>query len=186
MKKTKKQSTVKGIVIGTILGTVLTGSIAVTAVTLTAKEIKYTPSTQISTATNAEDAINELYEMTVDLKGNIIYDVINLGNAREINITDIVGAENIDKYTVDDFICLTTYEPIGGIYIPAVSDHNYPTYVGTQNYVNITKSYSPSSGILTLTGGQCNFTVTMSENRGNYSNVITAPVVTYLKVKTPL
>ena len=59
----QKQSTMKGIIIGVFLGTVLTGSITVTAVTLTAKEIKYTPNNQNFTATNAEEALNEIYKI---------------------------------------------------------------------------------------------------------------------------
>ena len=53
----------KGIVLGTFFGVLLTSGIVVTATTLTAKEIKYTPSNEKFTATNAEEALDEIYKI---------------------------------------------------------------------------------------------------------------------------
>mgnify|MGYP003301650574 CR=1 FL=1 len=59
----RKQSTIKGIAIGTILGGLIFGSIGVAAVTLTANQIKYTPNNEKFNATNAKEALDEIYKI---------------------------------------------------------------------------------------------------------------------------
>lgn len=109
-----------------------------------------------------------------------IYNVINLGNEREINITDIVGAEHIAEYTEDDFICEMIFAPI-----------NLTVHIDYYTNTNITlkqspvKSYNPSTGILSITGAVFHVYTyvndwTIVENADRDGNVIT-----YLKLKTP-
>ena len=126
---------------------------------------------------------NEGVDSAVPFKSGDIYEVRYLGDARQINITSIVGAENIGKYTANDFISFATPTVTGSIYI---HDRNYMTYVGTNNLVSLSKSYNPSNGILTLSGGTFNVTVSWdaSHSGNNYSNVVTCPVQSYLIIKT--
>ena len=58
----KRKSIISGIS-GIIIGTIITGGIGVTAVTLSANQIKYSPSDTNFTATNAEEALNEIYKI---------------------------------------------------------------------------------------------------------------------------
>lgn len=62
MKKERKVI-IKGITIGVIIGGIVFGGIGVTAVTLQANQIKYTPSNSEFNATNAEEALNEIYKI---------------------------------------------------------------------------------------------------------------------------
>lgn len=112
----------------------------------------------------------------------VIYDVINLGNERNINITDIVGIENIDKYNINDFICEM-------IFTPHTSYANLDYYTVTKMTLKeeLIKSYNPDTGILSITGAVYNIYTTQSgadwnkvENSDHLSTVIT-----YLKLKTP-
>lgn len=52
-----------GIVIGTIIGAILTGSLGVAAVTLSAEQIKYTPKDSSILVTNAKQALDEIYKI---------------------------------------------------------------------------------------------------------------------------
>jgi len=58
-----KQNIMKGIIFGTVFGVFLTGSIAVTAITLTSDQVKYTPSNEKFTATNVKEAMDEIYKI---------------------------------------------------------------------------------------------------------------------------
>jgi len=53
----------KPVLIGFLFGILVSGGVGVAAVTLTAKEISYTPSNEKFTATNAEEALNEIYKI---------------------------------------------------------------------------------------------------------------------------
>jgi len=61
-----RRKTIKGIVIGSIFGIILAGSIGVAAVTLTAKEVSFSPSDSEFNVNNVEGAINELYNIAVE------------------------------------------------------------------------------------------------------------------------
>ena len=58
----KRKCIISGIT-GIMVGVILTGGITVAAVTLTANQIKYTPSNEKFTATNAEEALDEIYKI---------------------------------------------------------------------------------------------------------------------------
>lgn len=98
-----KKRNLKDVLFGITIGGLIFGGIGVAAITLTAGEIKYTPSNELSTATNVKDAMDELYTMTNELKAGKLTLV---GTTTSFNIADIVGEENVGKYTVDDFICV--------------------------------------------------------------------------------
>lgn len=61
--KTNMKKDFKNIMIGFLAGAILFGSFGVAAITLTAKEITYTPSDSSFDVSNTETAINKLYEM---------------------------------------------------------------------------------------------------------------------------
>lgn len=117
----------------------------VAAITLTANQVKYTPNNEDSTATNAQEAIDELYEMTGELKKGKLTLV---GTTSSFNISEIVGAENVGKYTADDFVIIPNFDTdfsgavgklnitSGNIYIKKVSDYNL-TYDNTNGNVTI-------------------------------------------------
>jgi len=58
-----KQYKFRDLVLATIIGGVVFGGIGVAAVTLTADQIKYTSSNENFTATNAKDALDEIYKI---------------------------------------------------------------------------------------------------------------------------
>ena len=53
---------IKDIISGIIIGTIVTGGIGVTAVTLNAEQVKYTPPSDKFTATNIKEAMDEIYK----------------------------------------------------------------------------------------------------------------------------
>lgn len=112
------------------------------------------------------------------------YGVVDLGTERTIDITSIVGAKNIGKYTEDDFICMALASVTGKIWIP------YPeflTWVGTEKKTALVKTYDPTTGVLNLTGGTYNVTATMiaAAEGKSYSTKNNSPVQSYLILKTP-
>jgi len=58
-----RKNRIKGMIIGTIIGGLIFGGIGTAAVTLTAKEIKYTPSNENFAVTNAKEALDEIYKI---------------------------------------------------------------------------------------------------------------------------
>lgn len=56
--------TLKGTLFGFLLGTLVFGGMGVVAVTLNASQIKYTPSNSNFAATNAKEALDEIYKLT--------------------------------------------------------------------------------------------------------------------------
>ena len=177
-----KRKTIKGIIIGTVLGGIITGGVGVTAVTLTAKEIKYTPSNQTSTATNADEAINELYEMTEELKDKAIYGAINLGSESSINITDIVGAENIGKYTNDDFI--VKHKASSVLTGSFTSGSNYRnTRINLSDYA---VNYNNETGVLNISGGTITAILTDGNNYSYHTWNLTPSFEVYILLKNPL
>lgn len=59
-----KKNKFKDIFLGIIIGIIIDGFIGVTAITLSAEEITYTPSNNKFTVTNSKDALDRLYELT--------------------------------------------------------------------------------------------------------------------------
>lgn len=121
---------------GIMIGALLTGGISVAAVNLTAKDVKYTPSNEKFTATTAEEAMNELYNLSAELVGKS--EVIYLGTGTSFNLTSYQGYEN---FTIDNFIV----EPISTsqAQVSASMEHN-------ANYValGLTLNKSYSNGVL--------------------------------------
>ena len=110
-----------------------------------------------------------------------IYDVINLGTGRTINITNIVGAKNIGKYNVDDFICELNYT---NIFVDNNRDNHCDISANLET--GLSKSYNPSTGVLTLSGGTIRVRSVVAGTSIEVVNyTANCNVISYLKLKTP-
>lgn len=152
-----KLKKLKGILLGFILGGIFFGGIGVAAITLTAKEIKYTPSNENFTVTNASDAIDELYKIAGTVsKSRVVSKAFSLSvsgtsnntttyfsETYSISITDI--CPNYEKLTKEN-IYFALNEGTTVLTGPAYS----AMYIS--NY-----SYEPSTGIVTVTVYANNF-----------------------------
>ena len=127
----KKKYIISGIT-GIIIGGLIFGGIGVAAVTLTAKQITYTPSNSEFNATNAEEALNKLYEM-----GSNIESIIYLGQGTSFNVTSYEGYQN---FTADNFIV----EPISAGLASVGGMSHKANYV----YMGLTLNKSYSNGVL--------------------------------------
>ena len=104
-----KSKIIKVFLLGTVLGGIIFGGLGVAAVTLTAKDIKYTPSNEEFTATNAKEALDEIYELAesvAQIKSSIKYiDVSIPENANDFyyyasqisDTAEIIGAGMISR-----------------------------------------------------------------------------------------
>lgn len=154
----KRKSKIKGIVIGIIIGTFVTSGMGVTAVTLAAKEIKYTPSNEKFAVTNAKDALDEIYKMyDSGINRNIIKQFLFSYTADWLSTTsgtvvkrtttyDCTSINNYENFTIDNF----------GVEL------NYAKGGNSGNVQSISKSYE--NGILSV-----EFTI-YSTNGGSQAN----------------
>lgn len=94
-----RRKTIKGIIIGGILGTIITGGLGVAAVTLTAEQIKYMPSNENFTVTNVQEAMDEIYKIA---EYKIPLDTYFYEQGTEGDSSTIVRYKKINN---DYFIC---------------------------------------------------------------------------------
>lgn len=113
MKFRIDMKTIKGVLLGTVLGGIIFGGLGVAAITLTAKDIKYTPSNENFTVTNAKEAIDELYKISEDKISNVHYPFKvegffnNTNSNHNVDTGGIILYYMVNDYTKYDFSDIT-------------------------------------------------------------------------------
>ena len=132
-----KKYSLKDLIITGIICSVIFSGIGVAAVTLNADKIKYTPISEKYTATNAQEALDEIYNLAENSKVKRIVvasDVDGYG-AKSFDVTSMIP--EYASLTADNFALVVTgsYEKI--------DDYS----VGSPGI-----SYDPSTGVVTIGG----------------------------------
>jgi len=142
----------KKFIIGMLFGILLASTVGVVAVKLTAKEIPFTSEDVEWQVDNVEDAMNDLFVLGKAASNVKIY---KLGEGRSFNISDIVGQENVGKYTEENFIVVDSGS-LSGSHTLITDDVNgdagsvkYSVTKGT----DFTLDYDEETGGITITGG---------------------------------
>lgn len=179
-----KKRNLKDVLFGITIGGLIFGGIGVAAITLTASEIKYTPSNELSTATNVKDAMDELYTMSEELKKG---ELTLVGTTTSFNIADIVGAENVGKYTADDFVCIPNLDAklsgqvksnITGVFIDAMK-------MSMEHVNDYVLEYDSSTGDVQVENMQVKVTTThtyQGGSTGSMNGTFTIPPKVYLSM----
>ena len=132
----------KEIVLTFLITAVIFSGIAVTAVTLTAKEIGFTSTHENWKVDNVNDAMNDLYELGIAASNVKVY---KLGEGR-----------NVGKYAKDNFIVADSGNLGGSVTLAAdgSSDSSKMNITATLSKIsNFSVSYDNTTGKLTITGG---------------------------------
>lgn len=100
-------------------------------------------------------------------------EIIYLGTAKSYNISNIVGVENIDKYTIDDFI-------VGISGLPGILNNYWTADLekGATNLSSVQLSKAYKNGILTISGGSVT-AKTMNTGSGATVGSITGNCTTF-------
>ena len=179
----------KEIILTALITAVITGTVAVTAVSLTAKDIGFKPNNQEWDATNVEDAMNDLYNIGKEVSGKKIY---KLGQGRSFSIADIVGKEKQKAVESTGYLegtmkCLGTairtvgkqgmrYKTTGSISIHRQEGHQYTTITSQQEFV---KTYDQTSGVINITGGTFQMHQTVSGDDTVFKSTTTVTPIVY-------
>lgn len=162
----------KEILLTALITAIITGTVAVAAVSLSAKDIGFKPNNQEWNATNVEDAMNDLYNIGKEVSGKKIY---KLGQGRSFSIADIVGKENVGNYTIENFLVFWT-QPTGSISIHRQEGHQYTTITSQQEFV---KTYDQTSGVINITGGTFQMHQTVSGDDTVFKSTTTVTPIVY-------
>lgn len=169
-----KNKTLKVAVLTAIISILLTGGICVSAVALKADDIIYNPSNSEWKVDNAEDALNNLYELSANTNGGIFDKVLDINIMDEtydykktytktytVNIKDKYP-EVYDKLTIDNFISDFSNSQVQA----QISGDGW-----VASYVSIGKTYT--DGVLTITVSFSS-TLNLSGKQGCYANIYLA------------
>jgi len=145
----------KEIILTALITAIITGTVAVAAVSLSAKDIGFKPNNQEWNATNVEDAMNDLYILGNE-KSRIIklgtynntYNGVENGISGEDITIDLSSYDGFEKFTTNNFII----EAIEGVF--GVKFQN-DTHQQTMNFF-FTKTYDQSTGKLIITNTYVN------------------------------
>ena len=156
----------KGIIIGLIVGVVITSAAAVIASNLTAGSVTYTPSDTSWKVNNVSSALNELYQKvptgSQSITANGTYNIANKASV-DVNVPNtlqLVGTYQLDsthKGTYSTTFNMTSYSNYQNLtqnnfYVvieeiaPACGDGGS----NVDSWNSIIKSYNKTSGIFTL------------------------------------
>ena len=144
-----KKRNLKDFFIGIIIVGMVFGGIGVTAVTLTAKQVLYTPEDSNFKVTDVEAAINEIYKMAESGKFNKVL-LGAITNSETVSATSIHNYQNL---TADNFVV-----QISGVTLTqsAVAGDNNTVWVhniskGTLVNSAPSLSYNSSTGVVSVT-----------------------------------
>lgn len=155
-----KKKTMKGIVIGVILGTIITGGIGVTAITLSANQVNYSPSNSSFNVSNVKAAIDKLYEITEDVTNSAkpitftdfylqgshtgAEPAVGEGNGSNSQSEFTLDVSNYTKLTISDFFIQDR-----GTWNPSsfTITGNDGTVIRSESYVTPNGTYSVETGV---------------------------------------
>lgn len=151
---------------GILIGILLSGAIGVSALYIyNANQISYKE-------TNVNNALNELYETTINSKQDIYY----LGTGTSFDIKTLLPDVDYTKLTVDNFIIpLGTSTLEGGFYDANGGVYIYFDGIGNKTAnINITlsKAYDNQTGILTIANNTAALLLIGYSNNWNGSSYI--------------
>ena len=173
--------------------------------TTDADKIKYGDSNVGDTLDNLNESVDELNESLGGLRFGYDGDsntygyygaddsfipfksteLVFLGTETSFNISDIVGAENIGKYTVDDFICSSGIDDLPQ-YNSATRD-GPKSSLQYKKLIDTTITYDSTTGNVTVSPFQIEVAMLLYNSNWTYREAvvttITATVKVYLVVK---
>ena len=137
----------KKVVLGFILGGLIFGSIGIYAASYYAKDVSYEPSDASWEVSNVNDAINSLYEMSLELD-NSGSGIVDLGLGTSFDIKTLAPNVDYKNLTKDSFIveCINNTVTSNGF----LRDNLDSTWHWVKASVSIDKSYDATTGILTV------------------------------------
>ena len=164
-----------GMVIGISIGAILFGGLGVAAVTLSAKDVTFTPTNSSFKASNTQDAINELYNIAINNSQSVVY----LGTGTSFNLSSYSGYQN---FTANNFIVGVqsgtgsgqVYTKVGLSGGGSASTH---VYMGS---FSVSKSYNASTGVLTVSAPSTGLSVSTDQTLRENSAVQTYTAFAYL------
>jgi len=166
-------------VLSFVLGGIVFSGIGVIAVTLTAKDIKYTPSNENFTATNVEEAMDGLYDIANELENSS--KVYYLGIGTTFNISELLPDVDVSTLTNDNFVVgsnkysggntgtntcswATAYDDMLAYSGPIVPNFTYNKETGVLSITNTTS-------LTTIRGQDCNVSYTWKDLKNSNSSL---------------
>ena len=115
MKKKVNSKTLKGIMLGTLIGIIITGSVGAVAMTIDARELSYTPQNENFEANNAKEALDGLYNMMEENKNNGINENSVISFSIEAHRTDTKVGEPSRVYSFDGAATVSDYISVSSV-----------------------------------------------------------------------
>ncbi len=153
--------------IGFIAGLVIAGTIGVYAVSVASSDVSYDNSNSGSEATTVSEAIDDLYTKTnscSDGSGAFYY----LGRGTSFNVASSYPWIDTTQLTIDNFVIGVDSEARISAQAKVGSLYNYTS--ASHTAFNISKSYNPSTGVLTLGGNTYSIKACLSDSYTYCSN----------------
>lgn len=156
-----RKNSFNGIILGMIIGIVITSGIGVTAITLNANQVTFTPNDSSFGVTNTKAAIDKLYSMASTSK----FQRVTLPTATTIDVKNYTS--DYAKLTNNNFSF--TYTVTNSLWYNV--DGHEESY-NNSSTVTPSLSYNPSTGILTISNANGYFSYLGGnlDAGGNYIN----------------